>query len=63
VTVRTARAQPSPIEKLWKDIVEAYPDEGAEDDFLDRVNADEEFRDEFVRLPYEEPKHENACQW
>lgn len=61
----TKTEQPSRIEKLWKDLAEAYSGEADNDDysFLDRIDAPEEFRDEYVRLPYDAPPKQNECQW
>ena len=57
--------KPSRIEKLWKDLAEAYSEEAGLDDysFVDRIDAPEEFRDEYVRLPYDSTPKQNARQW
>lgn len=57
--------KPSRIAKLWKDLSENYAQDPAVDDhsFLDRIDAPEEFRDEYVHLPYDASPNRSTCQW
>lgn len=49
--------------KVWQDFAAEFPGLADDEIFgLDSTSADE-LRDEYVRLPYDDTAHTQACSW
>lgn len=49
--------------KTWADFARAFQAEMDEFAELDSSSADDAFRDEYVRLPYEDLPSNQECRW
>ena len=49
--------------KVWEDFAERFPAITSDDSFAKATDDSNEFRDEYIRLPYDGAPHSRECRW
>jgi hypothetical protein len=57
--------QPSNASKIWQDFSKRYLAETNNDELkeFEGIDSPEEFKDQYVRLPYDAPNSGHNCHW
>lgn len=63
MTKQNTAPSTSGASKTWADFARTFQAEMDEFAGLDNVSSDDTFRDEYVRLPYEDLPANQECRW